>query len=297
MHQNTVIGLDVGRSAVKAVAFANGLYHRLTFPSLVSPAIEIADENSSLIAERETVEIAGKRFFTGDTARLQGGAGSSVGLSDDWIDTPEYQALIASALKRLAGMNVRGLDNPYIVLGTPAHIYGTQRQRLVERTQEVIMTEMKVLPQPMGAFLSFFYDAKGTPILANARDETGRPRSWAVVDVGHYTTDFLLMREGNYIERCAGSCEGTNNAVEHLNRQLITKNIHTTLIDCEAALRTKSVRHFGTKDVSAGYPLQGCYRRDQPRLQRGRSESHACTRRHLHYSWIYQVSKDTGESS
>src|SRR5438477_9121397 len=44
MLTKTTIGLDIRRSAVKVVANANGLFYRLTFPSIVSPSFAIADD-------------------------------------------------------------------------------------------------------------------------------------------------------------------------------------------------------------------------------------------------------------
>lgn len=249
MLPRTAIGLDVGRSAVKVVAFAGGLFYRLVFPSIVTPAIEIGDAATAARAEQETVEIKGKRYFTGDTARLQGGATSTVGLSHDWIETNEYLALVASTMKRLEAIGVPGLENPYMVIGTPASQFGPQQTRLEEMTRQVVSAEIKVLPQPMGAYCDFFLDPRGLPIKEHVRDENKRLKSWAVVEVGHFTTDFLLMREGQYIERGAGSCEGVNFAAEHLVRILAGKKIQTNLLACETALQTKKIFHFGERPI------------------------------------------------
>jgi plasmid segregation protein ParM len=164
MNFKTTIGLDVGRSAVKVVANAGGVYFRDLIPSIVSPAIDLADEATANRAELDTVEVGGRKFFTGDTARLQGGASMTVGLSDDWTNSIEYLVLVKSALKRLAARGVTGLDDPYIVLGTPAKLFGAEKERLVARTQQVVAAEMKVIPQPMGAYCSFFQDQRGVPI-------------------------------------------------------------------------------------------------------------------------------------
>lgn len=251
MLTKTIIGLDVGRSAVKVVAYASGLYYRLTFPSLVSPAFPINDETTARRAELETVEVLGKRYFTGDTARLQGGVSMSVGLSHDWTNGPEYLALVASTMKRLAAQGVPGLDSPYIVLGTPASLFGRQKELLAQRTQEVVAAEMKVLPQPMGAYCNFFMDARGVPIKDRQKRPDGKNRSWAVVEVGHYTTDFLLMREGNYIERAAVSCEGVHFAAENLVRILAAKDIQATPLTAEEALRTGVIIDFGERRIEA----------------------------------------------
>lgn len=251
MLTKTIIGLDVGRSAVKVVAHANGLYYRLTFPSLVSPAFPINEEGAAARAELETVEVLGKRYFTGETAMVQGGVKMSVGLSHDWTNGSEYLALVASTMKRLAALGVPGLDSPYIVLGTPSSLFGRQKELLVQRTQQVVAAEMKVLPQPMGAYCNFFMDPRGVPIKERHKKSDGTAKSWAVVEVGHFTTDFLLMKMGLYTERAAVSCEGVNFAAEHLVRILAAKDIQATLLEAEEALRTGVVNDFGERKVTA----------------------------------------------
>ena len=249
MQLKTAIGLDIGRSAVKVVANAGGLYYRLTFPSLVCPAFHLSDDAERDRAEKETVEIEGKRYFTGDTARVQGGVSVSAGLSHDWIKGPEYMALVASALKRLAQMSVPGLDSPYLVIGTPSKTYGQQKDILAEQTAKVVPAEMKVLPQPMGAYLSFFMDQRGLPLKDRQFKSNGAPRSWAIIEIGHYTTDFWLMREGRPVERVADSCEGVHFAAERLERLLDTKGIESNLLSAEEALRTGLIVDMGEKEV------------------------------------------------
>jgi plasmid segregation protein ParM len=251
MYDQTIVGLDVGRSAVKVAAFSNGQIYHLTFPSLVCLSIELSDENSIRAAELETVVVDGLKYFTGDTARLQGGAATSVGLSNDWTETPEYLALVLSAFKRLHCMGVTDLDSSYIVVGTPAALYGKQRDRLEELTRKAVPNaDVKALSQPMGAYLSFFLAPNGVPVYERFKDAKGRKKSWAVIDVGHFTTDFLLMKEGVHIDRKSESCEGIFLAAEHLARILSAKGIDASPVDCEASLRTREIQHFGIKDVT-----------------------------------------------
>lgn len=250
MIKRTVIGLDVGRSAVKAVAFADGKKYSLTFASTVSLAIPITLEQAAIAAELETVAINGKEYFTGETARLQGGASMSAGLSDDWVKGDQYKALVQSTMKRLNVLGVPGLEDPYVLVGTPAALFAHQRTELEKITQDIVKGEVKALSQPLGAYLSFFLDADGIPLKDHMRSPNGRPKSWAVVDVGHFTTDFLLMKENTYIESKADSCEGINVAAEHLMKTLTGKGYKVSLLDCEQALRSRTVFHFGEKDIT-----------------------------------------------
>ncbi|HJV84549.1 MAG TPA: ParM/StbA family protein [Noviherbaspirillum sp.] len=250
--QQTYIGLDVGRSAVKAMAYAEGRIYDLLFPSVVSLAIPISDEATAAKAEAETVEVNGKLFFTGDTARVQSGATTSTGLSNDWIESPEYHALVLSAMKRLKAKGVPGLDNAFIVVGTPAAQYRIQRERLEQVTKAAVNAEVKALSQPMGAYLSWAFNESGLPLQDKLQNQSGRKKSWAVVEVGYFSTDFLLMKEGSYIESKSQSCEGIYLASEHLVRILAEKRqMKVTPLECEQALRSKTVLHYGEKHVEA----------------------------------------------
>lgn len=250
--QQTHIGLDVGRSATKARVFAQGKSYELIFPSVVSLAIPISDEATARLAEAETVEVDGKLYFTGDTARQQSSASSSTGLSNDWIESPQYKALVLSALKRLRAKGVPGLDNAIIVIGTPAAQFRAQRDRLEAVTKDVIPGEVKALSQPMGAYLSWVYSDTGIPIPEKMQNGFGRKRSWAAVEVGYFSSDFLLMNEGNYIEAKSQSCEGLYLAAQELVRILADKRkIKIAPIDCEQAFQTKTVQHFGEQHVEA----------------------------------------------
>lgn len=251
MQQQTIIAIDVGRSAVKVKAFAEGKTYDIVFPSVTSPAVRLSDEASAAAAEKDTVKVDDRKFFVGETARLQGGVQTAAGLTADWIETVEYRALLLSAMKRLADQRVPGLVDASIVVGTPAAHYLNQRAKLEDVTQKTIPGTVKALSQPMGAFLAYFLADTGIPIPDRVQDEEKRIRSYAVIDVGYFSTDFLLMREGVHVESKSSSCEGIYVAAEKLSRILAdNKNIKVTQLECEQALRTRKIRHFGAKDVT-----------------------------------------------
>ncbi|MGN7496397.1 ParM/StbA family protein [Pseudomonas lactis] len=247
MNGFTAVGLDAGRSAVKAVAYSEGKRHEVMFPSIVVPAVELSDPTTAERARLETEEYAGKRYFTGDTARLQGNLTTSVGLSDNWTNTPEYLVLIKSAITRLKAVGVKGLDDAYIVIGTPSKLYSAHQATLVQRTRQVVSADatVKALPQPMGAYCDYILDSNGLPIIERIVDESGKKKSYGVIEGGHFSTDFLLMKEGQYIERAADSCAGMYAASEHLRRIMAKRNVNASLIECEEAFRTKKFYQYG----------------------------------------------------
>lgn len=184
MNLRTVVGLDIGRSAVKAVAVANGRRYEQVLPSIVARAKQIFDEKERQAAEPETVEVKSQdpeappeRYFTGEIARLYGNASSTVGLHDDWIDSPQYASLVVSAKKRFAAMGVEGLENAIVVVGSPSKLFHTQRAVMQSATYTAWPSTVKVMSQPMGAYLSCSLDENGTPVENMLVDQEGNKRS------------------------------------------------------------------------------------------------------------------------
>lgn len=85
--------------------------------------------------------------------------------------------------------------------------------------------------------------------------DDGQPLSWAVIEIGHFTTDFLLVRNGRHIAGAFGSCDGMGSSVKRLAAILADRGIRVGDRECHAALIAGSVKHFGqkvdvTKDVA-----------------------------------------------
>lgn len=258
MQSRTVVGLDTGRSAIKVVAYAEGARFSIMYPTLAVPAVELTDPTTAERAKSETEIVDGKAYFTGDTARLQGNLTSSIGLNDDWTDTPEYLVLVKSAFTRLHKAGVPNLDTAYVVIGTPSKLYGTRQQSLVEKTKLALPkgVEIKALPQPMGAYCDFVLDKSGLPVKDKLIGPGGRTKSYGVIEGGHFSTDFLLMKEGQYIERGADSCAGMSAAAEQLRRILAKKGLTASLVECEEAFRTKTLFQFGEEIPIANEVLE-----------------------------------------
>lgn len=250
MSQRTVIGLDVGRSAVKVVANVNGVFHRLQFPALVAANKTLSDEVAERKAQVDRVEVDGRTYITGDTVRLQVGQGGMVGLEHNWTEKPEYRALVASAIKRLRLQATLG-EHPLVVVGTPAANFKATRDALKTATAAAVQgAEVKVLMQPTGAYFAHVLSTAGMPVL-DALERNGRKRSWAVVEIGHFTTDIILMKENMAVEDAIGSCEGAIEAAKGLVAKLGARNVKVDVLAAAEALRTREVLHNGSMDVGA----------------------------------------------
>lgn len=245
--QRTTIGLDVGHSAVKVVSASAAGRHEFLFPSVAIPAFAITDEGEARRAAEETVAVGQRQFFVGETALLQScGQPPSLGLTKDWIETPEHSALIAGAAKKLEKLGV-DLRNSLVVTGLPSSLHAHQKHRMREVVRQQIQAEVLVAPQPFGPLQTLLLTPTGLPCV----DNTWRSANWAIVEVGHFTTDFLLFQSGRWIEKAAGSCGGIRLAAEHMQRLLNQENIQVDHFEAEQALRDRRIKYYGkTLDVT-----------------------------------------------
>lgn len=235
------IGLDIGHSAVKvSVSDQKGKRHTVTIPTAVCQAFRISDEVESDRAAKETVRVGNVDYFIGETAVIQGGVNITSGLSEDWVSTPEHTALMIGSYKK--AVELAGVEQPKLVLGLPTHLYARQRNKLRDVAVDVLGTrDVRVVPQPMGPYFEAMFDENGVPVSAVNEE------SWGVVEIGYFTTDFMLMMNGRWVEKASGTCSGARVAAEHLQRILGEKGVTTDLPECEEALRKKHIRNFTAK--------------------------------------------------
>lgn len=215
----SAIGLDIGHSAVKiAVSDVHGKRHFCTVPTAVCQAFKISDEVEAHRAAKETVRVGSLDYFIGDTAMIQGGSSVTSGLSEDWISTPEHTALMIGCYRK--ALELSGSENPRLVLGLPTNLYTRQRDKLMDLAASLLKSaDVRVIPQPMAPYFEMAFDENGLPIAARNEE------SWGVVEIGYFTTDFMLMMDGRWVEKASGACAGARVAAERLQRILGEKGI------------------------------------------------------------------------
>lgn len=247
----TVIALDIGHSAVKAMACASERRERVLFQSVVCPAIDISEEGSARAAALETVEVNGRKWFFGRTAALQGGAEVETGMSENWISDPAHLVLALGALKKLEAKSPPiSAEGALVVVGLPAKLFAKQRSLLVDLLQPLMPgSTIKVFPQPLGPYLALQFNEQGQETTRRQRAD----EAWAIIEVGHFTTDFALLRGGDWIERGSGSCAGASSAIAHLQRSIESRTGHSiTLLEASRAMENGSITLFGQQsDLTA----------------------------------------------
>lgn len=242
-NRTVIIGLDVGHSATKMTFDTeSGTVERTIFPSLACPAIELRDETEALKAADDTVIIDGRAYFTGETAQLQGSLAMSTGLFADWISTKEHAALLSRARKMVD--QYAGEGERIYCLGLPVNSFAEQREALKRIALEYLggSVIVRVAPQPVAGYSAHMLNRKGVPQLNRAPSD----ESWAIIDVGHYSSDFILMLNGRWIEAASGGCAGMRAAIKHIQDKLdANRGIKKEFLDVEIAMRKGFLKDWG----------------------------------------------------
>ena len=240
----TCIGFDIGRSSVKIVASWDDADQRaeVLFPSSVVPAFKITDDQEAERVQAETVLVNGREFFFGETAMLQGQDDLAGGLRDDWVYTEQHAALFLGGLQKLRKVGVPAVDSALIIMGLPSALFASQKSGLSQALIKLApRAELRVMPQSLGPYHQMMFTKDGHESREVKPDED----SWAVIEVGQYTTDYALLLQGHTIENAFGSCDGMRIAAEHLQRDLRKRNFAVSLVEATDLLRTKKLRNYG----------------------------------------------------
>lgn len=241
--QKICTGIDVGRSATKAVSMSAGERTGISFPSAICPAIRLTDASASARAAADTVKVGSREYFVGETALIQGRDEMLGGLSDDWAGSEQHGALILAAVKRLEAAGVAGVADGVVVVGLPARVFASQRKLYAAAVAELLpRATIKVVPQPMGPYYATLFDARG---VERAGVEGG---SWAIIEVGQFTSDFAMIERGHVVERALNSCEGMRVAAEALQRLVMERyGVAISMSEATGLLQDPLIRNFGRR--------------------------------------------------
>lgn len=234
----SVIGLDIGHSAVKVAAGSKDV---VIFPTAAAPAITLGVTGAAEKAKADTVTVSGRDFFVGETALIHTNGVALDGLTDGWIESEEHLALLKSGYQR--GLEKTGEVDGHLVLGLPSRLHLQQQKRLTELAALNLgldTAKVTVIPQPLAAYMHSVLDEEGNP-KADFTKET-----WGIIDIGFYTADYGLIHGGVWSAAGAQSSAGANRMAEMLMNKIKAQyNIELTLRRCDEILRTRSVKLMG----------------------------------------------------
>lgn len=242
---STSVGLDIGRSSPKLVIAqtvdgAPVARRELLFPTAVCPAIQLSTDTSRRYAEADTVTYEGRDWFVGETAILQGHDGMGSGLRDDWVRTTEHAVLAVAAIQKAQREMTSDIQSGCIVTGLPSKLYRSQRDVLRAEMKRLFPNAtIRVLPQPLGVWNTLVFDANGHQQSGFDADS----KSYGVIEIGQYTTDFALIKRGVDIDHSYDSVAGMTAVAEELQRLLADYQVD--LARATALLEKRTLKHFG----------------------------------------------------
>lgn len=202
-----IVGIDVGFGFTKAYNGSNAII----FKSLIGEATEIqfypslGDESAT---SNLHITLDDKSYFIGSYAELQS-------------KLPEFtldqELLIENFVKILAitgvGLCSDSQEPLNVVTGLPVEYLRRDTRRLKEmiqgvheitfheydgkdRTRQIIINKIYVIPQPIGSIFNLIFDKNG-----KIRDKGLAAQKLGVVDIGFRTTDLSIFNRLRYIER------------------------------------------------------------------------------------------------
>lgn len=227
------LSIDIGYGQVKfAKRAANGNIEFMSFPSIAVPA------DPSLMRGLHTrarstfdVPVGDDLYEVGiDVTMAQTGNDFGREITDNWVNSPIYEALMKGALRY---QNEARIDMLYLGLPVSHYLVQERQDALREKYQgkvvhlgdgqSVSVGRVHVIPQPLGGFLDLADNLDAlNDIIQNGQDkfeiqplqsaEDIKELTVLVVDPGENTLDWLFVQEGRINEKASGA---TSDAGRH----------------------------------------------------------------------------------
>lgn len=250
MQDAQFLGIDLGRSAVKAVARYGSKTFTTIFPSAVVKAKPIVFQELMESAAADTVLFKGDDYWIGKTALVQGIGSEPVGRNDDWVTGPEHDILVLAAVQKLIseGLNFQA-GKAHITLGVPSRVFKERRELVntIRRNIIALLSNASGKPsvyihaQPMGVIARHTLDVQG--FTAEGRDLAHD--SFAVIEVGQFTTDFSAVIKGQPMIDATDSTDGVELVTNHVRSRLRDEGIHLATLDMQSLLANPTMKVRG----------------------------------------------------
>ncbi|MDR5798800.1 PRTRC system protein D [Caballeronia sp. LZ001] len=246
-----VFAVDVGYGNTKCAFRMGSDLATMMFPSLAPLLVSeaVSSFGHGVLADRKVaaIEVDGTVYEVGpgvDRSSAYGNAGRT--LSEDFCTTPNYAALLYGAL-HFAGIT----DVERLVLGLPVHSIGKYSEGVREAFTgtlnfghgQVQIGSVKVIPQPLGSLVSFS---------EYGGSRFDRDNAHLVIDVGYFTTDWVVANGFTMNDRRSGGAPGGASQIYQRMASLIGKQEGEPVTDIERideSLRLKKPLLFYNKDI------------------------------------------------
>jgi plasmid segregation protein ParM len=246
--ENMIISIDIGYGYTKGVG-PDGW--RFSFPSVIGNAEEIAFTSDLIVSQTgPTVGYGGRRFFYGEQALLQSRLRTAI-FDRSRTRDETYRLLFVSSLAEFARYSPQG-GKLNVVTGLPVAFFADRDDVVISlageyriKLEDTVVFDVEhvyVVPQPFGSLFRELLSEGG--VISNVDVEHGRV---AVIDVGTFTTDFIVADALRYVQRFSGSVPlGWSEALNYVQRELSSRyRLDLTLHEVDKAIRNGSARVKG----------------------------------------------------
>lgn len=244
------VGIDVGYGYTKAADGAR----EVVFPSVIGRAERIRYQSDlrggAGRSNGLSLGVDGSEYFVGELALQQSRVQFTL-LDRSRTTSDQLKVLFLAGLSELMG---RGHE-VQVVTGLPVEYYQDRellagqllgRHRISRNGSEQAFSvrAVKVIPQPFGTLFWKILSDDGYIV------EEGLARARVgIVDVGVYTTDYVLVDWLTYIEKGSGSIPvAMSTAYGLLAREILDQyGLELSLHNIDTCVRTRSVRVYGAR--------------------------------------------------
>lgn len=243
-----ILSVDIGYGYTKGVG-PNGLH--FSFPSVIGTAEDIHFATDLIRGgEERPVKYGDWRFFYGEQAVLQSRIQSAI-FDRSRVHDHTYKMLFVASLVELSKA-IPDAERVRVVTGLPVEFF-SDRSDVVElfeglyritadRVMDFAVESVFVAPQPFGSLFRELLNEQGK--IANSRLEKGRI---GVIDVGTFTTDFVVSDELRYVQRLSGSARtGWSKVINQVQQALSdVYRLELTPHEVDEAIQAGEVRVRG----------------------------------------------------
>lgn len=217
-----ILSVDIGYGYTKGVG-PDGL--RFSFPSVIGTAEDISFATDLIRGEEEkAIKYRDWQFFYGEQAVLQSRIQSAI-FDRSRVHDYTYKMLFVAALVEMA-KSVPDAGRVNVVTGLPVDFFGDRPDVIkslegvyrvtANRVIRFAVESVFVAPQPFGSLFREVLNEQGK--IANSDVEKGRV---GIIDVGTFTTDFVVSDELRYVQRLSGSISiGWSKVINHVQQAL-----------------------------------------------------------------------------
>jgi len=237
---NLIVATDVGSGFTKA-ATSDGT--RVSLPSYVTPMPEGLEDGFGGQNQLGVVTYAGKTWITGEEAALVSATLADT-RNDNW---PRTEAWLALLMRAIYEAGVRNGDVIDLVVGVPQSSWSIElRDELVSTLArrhkvtvngdniefEIRKRDSMVMPQ---AYAGMTWIIDNDPAISDAVDSH---MMVAGIDLGTYTTGYVVFQNGKYSHRLSGGVHGVGiwKVAQSLQKMLTAQYQYSPSIDTVISL-------------------------------------------------------------